>query len=180
MRDGVHGLIAGGTGSGKSVSMLAAMGLIAMAATGLAHDRASHVAYESGINQRAMEMRSRKLAALASTLRPPVPHGADEGELLVVGWGSTFGAISQAVLGARKAGLKVSHAHIRYMNPMPKNLGDLLRRFKKVLVPEMNNGMLVKMLRSEYLVDARGMNKIAGQPFKIAEIEAEIRAQLEK
>ena len=80
----------------------------------------------------------------------------------------------------RKAGLKVSHAHIRYMNPMPKNLGDLLRRFKKVLVPEMNNGMLVKMLRSEYLVDARGMNKIAGQPFKIAEIEAEIRAQLEK
>jgi len=68
--------------------------------------------------------------------------------------------------------------HIRYMNPMPKNLGELLRGFKKVVVPEMNNGMLVKVLRAEYLVDARGLNKIAGHPFKIAEIEAEIRAQL--
>ena len=144
------------------------------------HD-SGNISYDADNHHKITKVRAAKVAGVADDIpAQTVDQGEDSGDLLVVGWGSTFGAISQAVLGARKAGLKVSHAHIRYMNPMPKNLGDLLRRFKKVLVPEMNNGMLVKMLRSEYLVDARGMNKIAGQPFKIAEIEAEIRAQLEK
>ena len=144
------------------------------------HD-SGNISYDADNHHKMTKVRAAKVAGVADDIpAQTVDQGEDSGDLLVVGWGSTFGAISQAVLGARKAGLKVSHAHIRYMNPMPKNLGDLLRRFKKVLVPEMNNGMLVKMLRSEYLVDARGMNKIAGQPFKIAEIEAEIRAQLEK
>jgi 2-oxoglutarate ferredoxin oxidoreductase subunit alpha len=143
------------------------------------HD-SGNISYDADNHHKMTKVRAAKVAGVADDIpAQTVDQGEDSGDLLVVGWGSTFGAISQAVLGARKAGLKVSHAHIRYMNPMPKNLGDLLRRFKKVLVPEMNNGMLVKILRSEYLVDARGMNKIAGQPFKIAEIEAEIRAQLE-
>ena len=143
------------------------------------HD-SGNISYDADNHHKMTKVRAAKVAGVADDIpAQAVDQGEDSGDLLVVGWGSTFGAISQAVLGARKAGLKVSHAHIRYMNPMPKNLGDLLRRFKKVLVPEMNNGMLVKILRSEYLVDARGMNKIAGQPFKIAEIEAEIRAQLE-
>lgn len=139
-----------------------------------------NISYDADNHHKMTKVRAAKVAGVAEDIPlQAVDQGEDSGDLLVVGWGSTYGAISQAVLGARKAGLKVAHAHIRYMNPMPKNLGDLLRRFKKVLVPEMNNGMLVKILRSEYLVDARGMNKIAGQPFKIAEIEAEIRAQLE-
>ncbi len=139
-----------------------------------------NISYDADNHHKMVKVRAAKVAGVADDIPlQAVEQGEDSGDLLVVGWGSTYGAISQAVLGARKAGLKVAHAHIRYMNPMPKNLGDLLRRFKKILVPEMNNGMLVKILRSEYLVDARGMNKIAGQPFKIAEIEAEIRAQLE-
>jgi 2-oxoglutarate ferredoxin oxidoreductase subunit alpha len=139
-----------------------------------------NISYDADNHHKMTKVRAAKVAGVADDIPPQkIDQGEDSGDLVVVGWGSTFGAISQAVLGARKAGLKVSHLHVRYMNPMPKNLGDLLRRFNKILVPEMNNGMLVKILRSEYLVDARGMNKIAGQPFKIAEIEAEIRAQLE-
>jgi len=139
-----------------------------------------NISYDPDNHHKMTKVRAAKVAGVAADIpAQAVEQGEDSGDLAVVGWGSTYGAISQAVLGARKAGLRVSHVHIRYMNPMPSNLGDLLRRFKKILVPEMNNGMLVKILRSEYLVDARGMNKIAGQPFKIAEIEAEIRAFLE-
>ena len=87
--------------------------------------------------------------------------------------------IAQAVRGCRRAGLRVSHVHIRHMSPLPRGLGELLRGFRQVLVPELNNGMLVKILRSEFLVDAQGLNKIAGQPFKVAELDAAIRAQLE-
>ena len=124
-------------------------------------------------------MRAAKIAGIADDIPlQKIEQGDDTGDLVVVGWGSTYGAIAQAVMGARRSGLKVSHLHIRYMNPMPKNLGDLLRGFKKVSVPEMNNGMLVKVLRAEYLVDAQGFNKISGQPFKIAEIEAEIHRML--
>ncbi|MCA9542859.1 MAG: 2-oxoglutarate ferredoxin oxidoreductase subunit alpha, partial [Myxococcales bacterium] len=107
----------------------------------------------------------------------------DQGEvgddILVVGWGSTYGSISQGVRAARRRGVKVAHAQIRHLSPLPKNLGELLRSFKKILVPELNNGMLVKLLRSEFLVDAQGLNKIAGQPFKVAEIEAAIASHLE-
>ena len=142
--------------------------------------RTGNISYDAQNHQAMTQLRADKVAAVAKFIPPQqVEIGPQEGALAVVGWGSTFGAISQAVLGARKAGLKVAHAHIRYMNPLPKNLGALLSRYKKILVPEMNNGMLVKLLRSEFLVDARGLNKISGQPFKIAEIEAEIRSQLE-
>jgi 2-oxoglutarate/2-oxoacid ferredoxin oxidoreductase subunit alpha len=144
------------------------------------HHDSGNISYDADNHHKMTKVRAAKIAGVAETIPPQkIDQGEDTGDLLVVGWGSTFGAISQAVLGARRAGLKVSHLHIRYMNPMPKNLGALLRRFKKIIVPEMNNGMLVKLLRAEYLVDAQGINKIAGQPFKIAEIEAEIRAQLQ-
>ncbi|PCC73356.1 2-oxoglutarate ferredoxin oxidoreductase subunit alpha [Nannocystis exedens] len=138
-----------------------------------------NISYDPDNHHKMVKVRAAKVAGVADDIPlQKIDQGDDSGDLLVVGWGSTYGAISSAVLGARKAGLKVSHAHIRYMHPMPKNLGEVLKRFKHVLVPEMNNGMLVKLLRSDYLVDARGLNKIAGQPFKIAEIEAEIRGLL--
>ena len=138
-----------------------------------------NISYDPENHHKMTKVRAAKIAGIADDIPlQKVEQGDDTGDLVVVGWGSTYGAISQAVLGTRRSGFKVSHIHIRYMNPMPKNLGELLRGFKKVIVPEMNNGMLVKVLRAEYLVDAKGLNKIAGHPFKIAEIEAEILSQL--
>jgi 2-oxoglutarate ferredoxin oxidoreductase subunit alpha len=103
-----------------------------------------------------------------------VDMGEASGKLAVVGWGSTYGPISQAVRRSRDAGLDVSHIHIRHIWPMPNNLGDLLRSYDRVIVPEMNTGQLKTILRDQFLVDARPVNKVSGQPFKIAELEAAI------
>ncbi|MBA3546116.1 MAG: 2-oxoacid:acceptor oxidoreductase subunit alpha [Nannocystis sp.] len=138
-----------------------------------------NISYDPDNHHKMTKVRAAKIAGIADDIPlQKMEQGEDSGDLVVVGWGSTYGAIAQAVMGARRSGLKVSHLHIRYMNPMPRNLGELLRNFKKVSVPEMNNGMLVKVLRAEYLVDAQGFNKISGQPFKITEIEAEIHRML--
>ena len=138
-----------------------------------------NISYDPDNHHKMTKVRAAKIAGIADDIPlQKIEQGDETGDLVVVGWGSTYGAIAQAVLGARRSGLQVSHIHIRYMNPLPKNLGELLRGFKKVVVPEMNNGMLVKLLRADYLVDAQGFNKISGQPFKIAEIEAEIRRHL--
>ncbi len=104
--------------------------------------------------------------------------GDVHGDLAVVAWGSTYGAVHQAVRELREQGLRVSHIHIRYLNPFPKNLGDLLSGFEHVLVPEMNTGQLVTMLRSTYLIPAEGVNKVQGKPFKITEIADAVRAKL--
>jgi 2-oxoglutarate ferredoxin oxidoreductase subunit alpha len=97
-----------------------------------------------------------------------------------VGWGSTFGAIHQAVRRSLDAGLRVSHIHIRHLAPFPINLGDLLRRFGHVLVPELNNGQLVHLLRDQFLVPAVSLPKVTGRPFQVTELERAIRAELEK
>jgi 2-oxoglutarate ferredoxin oxidoreductase subunit alpha len=139
-----------------------------------------NVSYDDANHQKMTWVRDQRIRRIAEDLdEQKVALGADSGELVVVGWGSTYGAIYQAVKNARRSGLSVSHVHIRYMNPMPRNLGALLGQFKQVLVPEMNNGQLVKILRAEYLVPAEGLNKVSGKPFKIAEIEAAIRQRLE-
>jgi 2-oxoglutarate ferredoxin oxidoreductase subunit alpha len=103
-----------------------------------------------------------------------VELGATTGKLVVVGWGSTFGPIHQAVRRARLKGQDVAHIHIRYIAPMPANLGELLRGYDRIIVPEMNTGQLKTVLRDKYLVDARPLNKVSGQPFQIAEIAAAI------
>ncbi len=97
-----------------------------------------------------------------------------KGDLLIVGWGSTYGAITAALRAQREKGRKVGHVHLRHLNPLPKNLGAVLKRYKKVVVPEMNLGQLVMVLRARYLVDAIGYNKVQGKPFKQSEIEAKI------
>ncbi len=107
-----------------------------------------------------------------------VELGAEGGRLAVVGWGSTFGPIHQAVRRKRAEGLDVSHVHIRHIWPLPANLGELLKSYDKVIVPEMNTGQLKTVLRDQYLVDARPVNKVSGQPFTIAEIEAAIEEAL--
>lgn len=104
--------------------------------------------------------------------------GNPGGKLVVVGWGSTFGPIHQAVRRARRKGLDVSHIHLRHIWPMPANLGALLKGYEKILVPEMNTGQLKTVLRDQYLVDAKPLNKVSGQPFRIAEIEAAIEGIL--
>ncbi len=143
------------------------------------HD-SGNISYDPANHHKMTKVRAAKIAGIADDIPlQQVDVGADSGDLVVVGWGSTYGAISAAVRASLRAGLSVAHVHVRYMSPLPKNLGEVLRRYKKVLVPELNNGMLVKILRSEYLVDAQGLDKIAGQPFKVAELEDAIRSQLE-
>jgi 2-oxoglutarate ferredoxin oxidoreductase subunit alpha len=115
---------------------------------------------------------ARHIPAQAVTL------GEQGSRLVVVGWGSTFGPIHQAVRRMRAKGFDVSHVHIRHIWPLPGNLGDLLKGYGKILVPEMNTGQLKTVLRDQYLVDARPLNKVSGQPFRIAEIEAAIEAAL--
>jgi 2-oxoglutarate ferredoxin oxidoreductase subunit alpha len=107
-----------------------------------------------------------------------VEIGEEGGKLVVVGWGSTFGPIHQAVRRARRKGLDVAHVHIRHIWPMPKNLGALLKSYDKILVPEMNTGQLKTVLRDQFLVDARPLNKVSGQPFRIVEIEQAIDSML--
>lgn len=139
-----------------------------------------NVSYDDANHQKMTWVRDERIRRIADQIdEQAVSLGEDSGELVVVGWGSTFGAIHQAVKNTRRAGLSVSQVHIRYLNPLPRNLGTLLSQYKRVLVPEMNNGQLVKMLRAEYLVPAEGLNKVSGKPFKIAEIEQGIRQRLE-
>lgn len=122
-------------------------------------------------------IRAAKIDNIA-VLDQEIALGASSGKLVVVGWGSTYGPIHQAVRRARLKGQDVSHVHIRHIAPMPANLGDLLRGYDRIIVPEMNTGQLKTVLRDKYLVDARPLNKVSGQPFQIAEIAAAIDAAL--
>ena len=140
-----------------------------------------HISYDPENHQRMTDLRTAKIKGIAGHLKPQeVEAGPDGGKLAVVGWGSTYGPISRAIDNLLNAGEEVSHIHLRYIWPLPANLKKLLGRYDRVFVPEMNDGQLVKLLRSEYLVDAEGFSKVTGQPFKIAELEAAIRGCLEK
>jgi 2-oxoglutarate ferredoxin oxidoreductase subunit alpha len=121
-----------------------------------------------------VRLRAETVARIAQDIPPLKVQGDPTGDLLVVGWGSTYGAITTAVSHMRARGVKVSAVHLRHLNPFPPNLGEVLSGFKKVLVPELNLGQLLKVLRAQYLVDAVGLNKVQGLPFKVSEIEAKI------
>ncbi len=147
---------------------------------GLEKDDTGNISYNPANHQRMTEIRAAKIAGIANHIPlQTVVVGEETGRLAVVGWGSTYGPINRAVSRLRADGLYVSHIHLRYIWPLPRNLGDLLAGFSQVLVPEMNNGQLLTLLRSQYLVAAEGLNKVSGQPFKISEIEAAVREQLE-
>ena len=133
------------------------------------------ISYDPANHQKMTELRKEKVAQIAHDIPlQEVSFGESEGKLAVLGWGSTYGAIHQAVKKAVADGMQVSHIHVRYLSPMPSNLYEILSKFDSVLVPEMNTGQFIKMIRSEFLIDAQGLNKIAGQPFKIGEILAAI------
>ena len=148
---------------------------------GLEKDYGSgNVSYDPQNHEHMTRIRIERIERIALAIpEQEMTLGDDEGDLLVIGWGSTYGAIYQAVANARHSGLPVSYVHIRYLSPFPRNLGDILSRFKRCLVPEMNTGQLLSVLRAKYLANAEGLNKVAGQPFRIAEIEAAIRETLE-
>jgi 2-oxoglutarate ferredoxin oxidoreductase subunit alpha len=138
------------------------------------HDVTGDVCYEADNHERMVTLREKKIAGIAETIPPLKVLGEPSGELLIVGWGSTYGAIRTAVEQCQKKGMSVSSVHLRHLDPLPKDLGDILRRFKRVLVPEVNRGQLVHRLRDRYLVDAEGYHKVQGVPFLIREIEAKI------
>ena len=139
-----------------------------------------NVSYDPTNNQLMQDLRAEKVARIAGAIAPAEVVGPDHGELLVVGWGGTAGMIHAATEAARTDGLPVSNLHLRHLNPFPQNLGEVLARFEKVLVPELNQGQLVKLLRAEYMVPAVSMAKVEGQPFRIAELRARIESMLGK
>lgn len=136
-----------------------------------------HINYEASNHQAMTDIRQAKVGGI-KVPDQVVELGAEGGKLAVVGWGSTFGPIHQAVRRKRAEGADVSHIHIRHIWPLPANLGELLKSYDKVIVPEMNTGQLKTVLRDQYLVDAKPVNKVSGQPFTIAEIEAAIEGAL--
>lgn len=137
-------------------------------------DITGNVNYEPANHEHMVRTRAQKVANIAQTIPELQVEGDSEGDLLVIGWGGTYGSIATAVERARRKGKKIGQVHFRYLNPMPKNTGDVLKRFKKFLVPELNSGQLLLLLRAKYLIDAKGLNKVQGRPFLVSEIEEAI------
>lgn len=130
-----------------------------------------NVSYDPENHQRMVKVRAEKIAKIADHIPlQKIDTGKEKGHVLVIGWGSTYGVIKTAVRDCIAQGMEVSHTHIRYIEPMPKNLGEIIKNFDKVLIPEMNNGQLIKLIRDKFLVDAKGLNKIKGIPFATSEI----------
>lgn len=140
-----------------------------------------NISYDSENHEFMVHMRENKVEGIANHIPlQTIDTGTEKGKLLILGWGSTYGAIKTAVLEARAAGYDVSHAHVRYLKPFPKNLGEVLYNFEHVLIPEMNNGQLVKVIRDKYMIPAIAYNKIQGLPFNAGEIREKIESILGK
>lgn len=137
-------------------------------------DGTGNISYDPENHQKMVHIRAQKVANAAKLLPPQSVEGPASGDLLVLSWGGTYGACLTAVQQAQSAGLSVAHAHLRYLNPFPSNLGEILARYKKVLIPELNMGQLRMLVRSRYLVDAIGFNKIKGKPFAVTELVEKI------
>ncbi|MBB73286.1 MAG: 2-oxoglutarate ferredoxin oxidoreductase subunit alpha [Planctomycetaceae bacterium] len=141
-------------------------------------DITGNVSYDPDNHQHMTNVRQQKVDNIAEDIPEQSVVGPESGDLLVVSWGGTFGACTTAVERCQRDGLSVAHAHLRYLNPFPRNLGDLLSRYQRILVPELNMGQLRAILRSTYLVDAEGLNKVQGKPFAVTEIVDKIKALL--
>jgi 2-oxoglutarate ferredoxin oxidoreductase subunit alpha len=142
-------------------------------------DVTGNINYEPLNHENMVRIRAAKVAGIVQDIPPLVPEGDQEGDLLIVAWGSTAGAITAAVKAQRALGRKIGHVHLRHLNPMAANLGDILKRYKQILVPELNTGQLLWLLRAKFLVDAVGLNKIQGRPFKQSELEQKIEEMLD-
>ncbi|MGN6803125.1 MAG: 2-oxoacid:acceptor oxidoreductase subunit alpha [Ginsengibacter sp.] len=138
-----------------------------------------NVSYDPENHELMVKLRQEKVDKIAEYIpEQKIDNGPEKGKVLVIGWGSTYGAIKSAVAELMKDGAEVAHVHLRYIRPFPKNLGSIIKNFDKVLIPELNNGQLIKIIRDKYLVDAKGFNKIKGVPFTKTELVTEIKKLL--
>jgi len=142
-------------------------------------DVTGNINYEPLNHEHMVRTRAEKVEGIAQDIPEVVPEGDPSGDLLIIAWGSTAGPITAAMKPMREKGHRIGHVHLRYLNPLPRNLGEILKRYKKVLVPEMNMGQLSMILRAKFLVDAESYGKIQGKPFKQSEIEAKIEELLD-
>jgi 2-oxoglutarate ferredoxin oxidoreductase subunit alpha len=133
-------------------------------------EETGHVSYDPENHQKMVELRQEKVDIIARDLAPAKPFGKESGDLLVIGWGGTHGALRSAVETAQNEGMAVSHLHLRYLNPLPRNLGEILVKFQKVMIAELNLGQLAAIIRAKFLVDAIGLNKVQGKPFTQTEV----------
>ena len=133
-------------------------------------EETGHVSYDPENHQKMVELRQEKVDIIARDLAPAKPFGKESGDLLVIGWGGTHGALRSAVETAQNEGMAVSHLHLRYLNPLPRNLGEILVKFQKVMIAELNLGQLATIIRAKFLVDAIGLNKVHGKPFTQTEV----------
>jgi 2-oxoglutarate/2-oxoacid ferredoxin oxidoreductase subunit alpha len=141
-------------------------------------DVTGNVSYDPENHHRMVMLRARKVAGIAQDIPDLQVFGPERGDLLVLGWGSTYGAIRSAVERLQQEGQAVAHAHLRHLNPFPRNTGEVLAAYRRVLIPEINTGQLRLLIRGRYLVDAVGFNEVRGKPYRIAEIEEAARTML--
>ena len=140
-------------------------------------DGSGSVAYDGATHEHMSRLRAAKIAGIAADIPPTDEEGA---RVLVIGWGSTYGAIAAGVQRVRARGHKVAQAHLVHLNPFPADLGDVLKRYDKVLVPEVNLGQLSRLLRAEYLVDAQSLTQVSGIPFRAASMESALLELIEE
>ena len=129
-----------------------------------------NVSYDPDNHHQMTLQRQEKVDIISNFIPPAEIFGKASGELLVISWGGVYGSVKSAVKKSQEEGISVSHVHLKYLNPFPKNLGDILLKFNKILIPELNMGQLRFIIRAKYLVDAIGLNKIAGKPFSSQEV----------
>jgi 2-oxoglutarate ferredoxin oxidoreductase subunit alpha len=141
-------------------------------------DVSGNVSYDPGNHEHMVRLRAAKVAGIKPIGQDLIITGPEDGDVLVIGWGSTFGAIKAAALDLQDQGVRVSSCHVRYLNPLPARLGELCRRFKHVLVPELNLGQLLMLLRARFLIDAKPLTKVRGQPFTISDIRRGVKQML--
>lgn len=141
-------------------------------------DVTGNVSYDAANHQHMINLRATKVEKVVSDIPPQKLDGPPSGDLLVLSWGGTYGACATAVHNVQAKGKAVTHCHLRWLNPLPKDLGDILKRFKKVVIPELNLGQLRTIIRAKYLIDAVGLNKVQGKPFSVGEVVERIEALL--
>jgi 2-oxoglutarate ferredoxin oxidoreductase subunit alpha len=141
-------------------------------------DKTGNINYEPENHDLMVKLRAAKVERIANDIPLAKVDGPESGDLLVVGWGGTYGTIKTAVERKLKEGKSVAHLHLKYINPLPKNVGEILSKYKYVLVPEINLGQLIKILREKFLIPAIGLNKVQGLPFRSVEIEEKIDSVL--
>jgi 2-oxoglutarate ferredoxin oxidoreductase subunit alpha len=138
------------------------------------------VSYDSDNHQRMSELRAQKVAGIANDIPDIAVAGPERGDVLILGWGSTYGALRTATERLQRQGHAVGHAQLRHLNPFPRNLGDVLGAYRRVLIPEINMGQLRLLIRGRYLVDAIGLNRVRGKPFPVPEVEQAARLLLDE